>query len=187
MRVGDRWHLPQCSGWAKVSDPSVLHCDGSAGRISVQEAPLHTVGHPHKPAHQPPGHYRDGKRPRKSGVGAGDESASAGAAGEAAAVEAEETAAGPVGGGLVAYSSSSEDDDEAPTEAPSTAPPPVVSTVAREGTAAAASAGPATQSDSKAGSDAQRFAALEQSMEDPLKRLKAGKYKSTLLERVRMC
>eukprot|EP00035_Acanthoeca_spectabilis_P009108 m.162818 g.162818 ORF g.162818 m.162818 type:complete len:294 (-) comp14614_c0_seq1:506-1387(-) len=144
-------------------------------RGQVASTPMFRVGK---------GHYRDGKRPRKSGVGAGDESAPASAVGEAAAVEAEETAAGPIGGGLVAYSSSSEDDDETPTEAPSTAPPPVAPAVAREGTAAAASAGPATPSDSKAGSDAQRFAALEQSMEDPLKRLKAGKYKSTLLERL---
>lgn len=85
------------------------------------------------------------------------------------------------------YSSSS--DDEAPDQAPNNVEPPLIRQPAEtdSGSASIETKAEPTVARSKKprqSSAEEKLAALEQSMEDPLKRLKAGRYKSSLLERV---
>lgn len=157
------------------------------------------------------GHYRDGRPPKvpalaTDGPAVPTVTATPTLTPDAAVAEAESRASGDIGmgRGLVEYSGSSDedetddvvdektgdndDDDGPPIVAPSNVEPrgprQVVTPVPSDAVADAAEDG-GSQTGPATGSTAeQRLADLEQSLEDPHKRLRAGKFKTTLLERV---
>jgi hypothetical protein len=141
------------------------------------------------------GHYRDGKRQKRAPAAGDDVSEPVVDDTPSAQGAVEATASAPSlssggGLGLVSYSSSSEDEDnDAPSVASSSVPlsgprivvPPLSPSEVEAAAAARAAKGGREKNIATA---EEKLAELEQSMEDPLKRLKAGKYKSSLLERV---